>query len=65
MVDSLANIVIHTKCYIKGYERNTEKKAQDVKEHTANNYNNSQHLRRNQYISPVRDIETFKQNEKP
>lgn len=53
---SLVGVVMQEEFYIKGGERNVEKKAQDAKEVITNTDNS----RRNQYTSSMRDIIMFK-----
>lgn len=56
----LSEVVTQAEWYIKSEVSNVQKKARDAKEHTTNT-NNSQ---RNQYMSPMRDIMSFKQSGK-
>jgi len=52
-------MIARVECYIKGEERNAEKKARDVKDH---NTNNSE--RKNYYSAATRDLATFKRQDR-
>lgn len=53
---SLAEVVTRVTCYINSKEINIEKKAQDAKKRTPN----ADNIRRNQYLSLMRDKTTLK-----
>lgn len=55
----LAEVVTRAECYIKGEERNAQKKVCNVKEHTPG-VESSHHPRKNNYTSPMKDKSTFK-----
>lgn len=55
----LEEVATRAKCYIKGKERNTEKRARGVKELTPS-IEGSQQSRKNKYTSPIKDIVALK-----
>lgn len=55
----MAEVVTLVKCYIKGDERNTEKKAHDVKDRVLG-VESSHHPRKNNFTPLVKDKSSFK-----